>query len=229
MVHRVVIASMFVTATAYAQAPGEVAPAAPAAPAEPAPCAPHESVMANRWAVGLSIGSLGLAPKDAPDAQTQFAVGQLALRFRATLHLELEAAFGGGREQLHDGSDGSHQVATGVLALRYRFAPEARWNWWLMGGIGSLAVTGTTPTDQQRRDAQRPLGELGIGVERRFRRFALDAELRAIGVGPLKQPPAMTVPVSGTGTSMATSTPPASTSADRLSGGQLTIGASYYF
>lgn len=232
MVQRFVIASLFVAATAYAQAPGEVAPEA--APAQPAPavwCPPHESVMANRWAVGLSVGSVGLTPKDQDDPEAQFGVGELSLRFRATLHLEIEAAFGGGREQLRDGNVGERQVTTGVLALRYRFAPEQAWNWWVMGGLGSLAVTYQDATDQQRNNAMRPLGEFGVGIERRFRRFAIQAELRALGVGVRKDQDTTVMPSKGIAAT--TMPPPGATATDpnagELQGGQLTIGASYYF
>ena len=94
MVRVLALATVLVafTATARAQAPGEVAPAAPAA-APQVSCSGGSGpidVMANRWAVGLSVGSLSTAPKDTPDDKTQFGIGELALRFRATPHLELE-------------------------------------------------------------------------------------------------------------------------------------------
>src|SRR5690349_19204014 len=90
-----VVASLFVAATAYAQAPGEMAPQAMPAPVMVAPVAApcttciREPVMANRWSVGLSVGSMGLSPKDTPDDQSNFAVGELSIRFRATPHVEL--------------------------------------------------------------------------------------------------------------------------------------------
>ena len=214
------------TSIARAQAPGEMAPSAAPPPPPPgfvcAGAAPID-VMANRWAVGLGIGSLSLAPKSAPDNKTDFGIGELSLRFRATYHLELEAAFGGGREQLKDGSQGNLEARTAVLAARYRFAAAQHLNWWLMGGIGGISVAQDGATDQQFQDAQRPLGELGIGLERRWTQFALHVELRAIGVGPRKD---QTQPVAQT---MTTNPPPAMTTDDHLNGGQLTIGASYYF
>jgi hypothetical protein len=225
------------TAVAHAQgAPGETAPAPAPAPAEHGWCSwsagAHESVMANRWAVGLSLGQLSLAPKDSPDAKTDFGVGELSLRFRATPHLELELAGGGGRQTLNDGTQGQLEAHTGVFALRYRFAPEQRWNWWLMGGVGGISVVEHGAGDQAVQDSQRPLGELGVGVERRFRHFALQAELRGVGVGVAKASPpppeAMPTPVSGGGANPASS-PMSTTMSDKLSGGQLTIGASYYF
>src|SRR4051812_48683665 len=92
------------TATALAQTPGDYYGDASGAPGMVSPqptvivTAPVRNVMANRWAVGLSIGGFSVSPDNAPDQQTQFNIGELALRFRATPHLELEVAVGGGSE-----------------------------------------------------------------------------------------------------------------------------------
>src|SRR5882724_10152117 len=104
MILRVVAAGFVVVATAAtarAQAPGEYEgqPLMPPGYVQPQPVAiaapAHESVMANRWAIGFAIGHLAVAPKDSPDPsadKTEFGIGELSLRYRATLHLELELA-----------------------------------------------------------------------------------------------------------------------------------------
>jgi hypothetical protein len=163
-------------------APMIVAPAM----VEPVGCAtrlaPRRSVMANRWAVGLSVGSLSLAPKDSPDDDTTFGTGELALRFRVTPHLELEATAGGGRERVGD-RDGDRDVAVFALAARYRFRPEAAWNWFVMAGLGGAAVTQHDATHEEVDAQAQPLAMIGAGVERRFRHLAIQAELRAVGLG----------------------------------------------
>jgi len=232
------LAPLFAGSLAHAQAPGEEVPQ-PAAPAPDSPCAAPcggcsraESVMANRWSVGLSLGSMSLAPEGQPDNKTDFGVGELALRFRATLHLELEVSAGGGREQLADNQQGDREVNVAALSARYRFRPEAAWNWFVMGGIGGASVTRHDATKQERDDATHPLGMLGIGIERRFRHFALQAEARAIGIGDkdrndaMVESPLPTKP--GAPAAMATTIPPAAPS-QKQSGGALTIGLSYYF
>jgi hypothetical protein len=238
MLPRVVAAGFVVvatTATAHAQAPGEYEgqPIMPPSYVSPQPAAvvqpARPSVMDNRWSVGLALGHLGLAPDSSPDAKSEFGIGQLSLRYRATLHLELEVALGGGREQLQDGTQGDLEIKTGMLALRYRFSPEHEWNWWLMGGLGGLQAAPHGSTDQMFQDSERPMGQLGVGLEHRWTRFALHAELAAVSIGP---PKANEQPVYGTGAPGTTTQPPAPTGAmstDNLSGGQLTIGASYYF
>jgi len=223
---------------AHAQAPGEAVPP-PAVPAPDSPCATPcggfrcaESVMANRWAVGLSLGSMSLAPEGQSDNQTAFGIGELALRFRATPHFELELSVGGGREQLANDQQGDLEVTTAALAVRYRFRPEAAWNWFVMGGLGGASVVSHDATKQERDDATHPLGMLGIGLERRFHHFALQAEARAIGIGDkTRTSDAMAAPPPAQPGAMATTTPPPAPVApsQKQSGGALTIGLSYYF
>jgi hypothetical protein len=231
---RLVAATAFLvaaTAAAHAQAPGDVPVSAPGMMMGPPPPpgfvgagAGPVDVMGNRWAVGLSLGSLSLAPQDAPDAETRFGIGELSLRFRVTPHLEVEGAFGGGRQQLQDGTQGDLEIHTGLLAARYRFSPAEHWNWWLMGGLGAVAIAQHGATDQTFQDAERPMAALGIGLEHRWQQFALHAELRGVGVGPHDdggQPKAQPLTM--------TTDFVAPTTADHLSGGTLTLGASYYF
>lgn len=218
---------LFAAATASAQAPGEMAPTAPLPPAQPAP-----SVMDHRWAIGLGVGSLGLAPEDNPDAKIEFSIGQLSVRYRATRQLELELAFAGGRQQLDNGQDGDLAVASGTLGARYRFMPESAWNWWLMAGLGGTTVARHDATKQERDDASRGHGVLGAGLERRFERFALQVEARMIRVGDKQQTDAAPAPaVVMPGTTGGVPQPPmtTTTAVGAQTGGSITIGASYYF
>jgi hypothetical protein len=191
--------------------------------------------MATRLAVGLSIGQFSVAPKAAPDAKSEFGIGQLSLRYRATYHLELELALGGGQEKLMDGSAGDREVQMAALGLRYRFAAAQNWNWWLMGAVGAVSIASKNADDIDRKNAQRPMGELGIGLERRFNHFALQAELRATGTGQTQADRQMVGVTTVDPNGMKVTTPPPNptgtptSSTDQLSGGMFTIGASYYF
>lgn len=217
------LAPLFVASIAYAQAPGMT----PVAPPQPAaePCAPNlveEPVMANRWAVGLSVGHMTVSPDSMPDSKSEFGYGELSLRFRATLHLELELAVGGGRQQLDHGQDGDLESHTAVFAARWRFMPQHKWNWYLEAGLGGAAIVHKDATDKETNDAMQPLGMFGVGLERRWTNFALAAELRGIGMGEKKHD-AMAVPATTGGTDTTTTT------IEKRSGGTFTIGASYYF
>jgi hypothetical protein len=211
------------TSVAQADAPGETAPIETPPPgyvvAAPPPMQP--SVMANRWAIAFSIGSESLAPKGSsgdPTDATQFAIGELALRYRLAPRLELEATVGGGREQLpNGGGQGDLQVTTAAIGARYRFRPACAWNWYLSGGVGSTTVASAEATADEKTGHAHV--QLGVGVERRFTHLALSAELRAIAVagGTDASPSQIKSDV----------VLPASAAGD--SGGELTIGASYYF
>jgi outer membrane protein with beta-barrel domain len=240
------LAPLFAAPLAHAQAPGEVQPVVVApvvaqpvviapvvvppagapgvAPvvAPEAGCEPRAAVMGDRWAIGLSLGGMSIAPSDAPDDQTHFAVGELALRFRATPHLELELAVGGGRERTADDMDGDLQVTTAALALRYRFRAEQHWNWFVMGGLGGAAIARHDATSQERSDATQPMLELGIGTEYRFDHLALQAELRGFGLGTAR---------SDSSTATVESMPfgPNASADVQRSGGTLSVGLSYYF
>jgi hypothetical protein len=203
-------------------APGMMAPVQPQPVVVASPCSSARDVMANRWAVGLSAGTLGVAPDSSPDAKASFDVGELSLRFRATRHLELEGAVGGGHMAYSDGSQSSAKVQTAALSLRYRFAVEHNWNWWLMGGFGIAALVDDSATQDQISQATRALGQLGLGLEHRWNHFALQAELKAIAMDQTKAEKAGTV-ASPQGSIGRTS------SGDTLSGGVFTLGASYYF
>jgi len=217
--------------------PSMVAPVAETPP--PPPCAwaaaPHESVMAHRFAVGLSLGHLSIGSRDTTDDKADFGVGELAIRFRATLHIELELAVGGGREQAQDGTQGDLDIKTAMLGVRWRFFPEHRWNIFASGALGAMQIAQHGADDQTFKDSQRPMMQLGVGLERRWRHFALQAELRAISAGPQKDStvmaqPAGTAPAPNTTTTQPPApTPTMSATPDNMAGGVLSIGASYYF
>jgi hypothetical protein len=202
-------------------APGMVQPQQPVlVVANPCQCL---DVMQNRWAVGISAGSISTTPKGG-DYSTAYDVGELSLRFRATPHFELELAVAGGEDDQQTGQ----QISTVALNARYRFAAYSHWNWWLMGGIGALTMAGDN-ADKETRDAnQRPMVQLGIGLEHRWSQFALQAELRLGSVGPTKNGQAMTV-TAADGTVISEPPPSTVSSDDTYTAGSFTIGAGYYF
>lgn len=183
---------VFAATAAHAQAPGEWTPDqgqgyAQPPPQQVAPPAPRD----RRWSIGASIGSTEISQSNGHEDQSvTFAGGSLAVRYRAWRHLELEFSIGGGREQIPEergGGEGELAMATGTLAARYRFNPRAKWNWWLLAGVGATTVARNDATDEEIDAAQRPHGVLGIGLERRFNRFALQVELRGLAIGQTEE------------------------------------------
>jgi hypothetical protein len=216
---------------AHAQAPGEVATQpvvmVPESACVACGCNRPESVMSRRWSIGLSLGGMSLAPESRPEDETAFAIAELALRFRATRHLELELAVGGGRERTEDDQEGELEVTAAVLAARWRFRPEHAWNWFVMAGLGGASVTRHDASDQERSDASQPLFTLGVGVERRFGGFALQAEARVVGMGTDERDEPMAQSAETIGEMAAIVTP--SPVDQKRGGGSFSIGLSYYF
>lgn len=219
---------LLLAGTAYAQAPGDYysdgdfAPPGMAAPVAPEYVAPVAPFRPQRWSVGLNFGNMGLAPHMQPENETEFGIAQLALRYRPWRHLEVELLLGGGSEQAPDGYAGNREISEAVLSLRYRFSPTRNWNWSLAAGMGSLAVTYVGASDEEHDAAQQSTLQFGVGLERRFTRFALQADLRVVGVAPNDAGDDKVMPVRGT-----LNAPPVSR--DGWSGGQFTLGGSYYF
>lgn len=211
--------------TALAQAPGEVSPDPEPVPpsATPTissnPCSAGIDVMRRRWAVGLNLGAMSLTVDgDESATETQFSTGELSIRYRATPRFELELLLSGGRQVLEDGEEGDLAMGGGTLAVRYRFRAEQRWNWWLMGGLGMTVIERAESTEEQRDAAGRAHVAFGIGLERRFHRFAIHAELRGVAMGARED--AMEV------LPQRTLDP---RTAENLSAGQFNVGASFYF
>ena len=229
------LAPLFATATAYAQAPGEMTPeSAPPGEVTPTYVAPRPTLMSHRWAIGLNLGAFSVAPQDAPDdsATTDFRTSELSVRFRLAPNWELELLLAGGRQVLEDDSDGDLAMGGGTLGVRYRFRPQQSWNWWVMGGLGGTVIANHESTREERDAAMRPHVALGIGLEKRFNRFALQAEFRGMGLGPTKAQQDMTDAPPKPATDSGMPLPPDSTAdatSNDLSGGTFTIGASFYF
>src|SRR6185369_4957894 len=130
---------------------------------------------------------------------------------------------GGGRQH-EDGemTEGDLQVNTATLGVRYRFMPYRHWNWYLLAGLGAASITSHDASDDVRHDATRGLFELGVGTEYRWTHLAISAELRGMAMGAPESSRGEVMPQAATSS-------PTMADADNLSGGQLTIGASYYF
>jgi hypothetical protein len=200
---RVLFVLLLTTRVAFAQAPGE-APAAPAAPAA-------RTVMANRWAVALDLGSIGLTPKTSGADTTSFGMLELSGRFRIRPAIEVGLMVFGG------GSAGNLSTSGLFADFRYRFLADRPWNVYALAGFG--VVSAADKMDSSTETKGRGAVRIGGGVERRFEHFALQAELRFVAVAQNRDVEA---------------TDSVTTQAyllERygLGGGSLSIGASYYF
>jgi hypothetical protein len=211
---------LLASATAFAQAPGEALIPVHDTPTVCATAPELVPVLDNRWSIGLALGGVALTPKGG-STPSRFGLGELAFRYRLGRHLELEAAAGAGGQAQADGTPGGPELREGVLAARWHFRPEHPWSWYVGGGIGVMSIADAGVTQQQRSDAMRPLGELGVGVERRWRHLGLAAEVTAVGIGAVRDTQAMPATTARMTTGIVDS--------DTAGGVQVTAGASYYF
>lgn len=155
---RALVLVVAMAGTAHAQAPGMTAP-------QP----PLPSVMDKRWDVAADLAIESVSPDGG--AGVNFAVFELAGRFRMRPEFELGMS-------LDLGSGDAGDMATwGVYGdIRYHLPADNPWHLVLLGSIGAVAVYGKSAPDVEHR----PRGSLrtGVGVERRFGRFALEADLK---------------------------------------------------
>lgn len=175
------------------------------APGEVAPAAP--SVMDNRWAVSVALAGESLTAKTDDAKPVGFGGLELAGRFRLRPAIELSLAFSAA------GNQGIGTVGF-YLEGRYRFLAERPWSPFagLSLGVASVADKTGNETEKKGRGALRLFG----GIERRIGNFGIDATLRLVGIGENKD--VMTVVTAGQRLSRY-----------GVSGGELAIGASYYF
>lgn len=209
--------------TATAQAPGQ-AYDNPAPPAygpyyaqPPAVVAPAGPQLPGRWSIGLGIlGSSFAPPNDVQGVMpVDFQGGAVALRYRPWRKVSLELSLGGGRQTLDDGMEGDLAMATGTLAARYHFNQESKLNFWLLFGVGATTIARHDATDEEIDAAQRPHLAIGAGLEYRFTNFALQLEVRALGLGQTETEQMLQEQGVYTG--------------EGFNGGEVTLGASYYF
>lgn len=208
----------FAAGTAYAQAPGEsydnppaYGPyyAQPPAVVAPAPQLP------GRFSIGLNMQGASFAPNNVEDAETaDFEGASIAFRYRPWRKVSLELSLGGGRQSV-DGMEGDLAMGTGTLAARYHFNQQNKWNFWLLFGVGATTIARHNASDEEIDAAQRPHIAVGAGVEYRFTNFALQVELRGLGLGQTEDEQMLQEQGVYTG--------------EGISGGMMTLGASYYF
>lgn len=229
---------------AHAQAPGDTTPEAAPVPPSAAPmvienpCGGCVDPMRNRFALGLNVGGMSVTvDDDVAQTETKFRTAELSIRYRMTPHFELELLLSGGRQVLADNTDGDLAMGGGTLAARYRFRPDRAWNWWLMAGLGATVIEHQDSTKEARNNAQRGHAAFGVGLERRFRHLAIHAEMRGVGMGErndaMNGGPTVRPPQTDTGGTPNPPLVPPNVSDTRtgaaLSGGQFTVGASFYF
>lgn len=152
------------------------------------------------------------------DPGTPFAGAGLQLRYRLRPRWQLELTAAHAQEQDVDAAVARH-VDAAALAILFHPRPYARWDLYLLAGVGATSDGDPDLTDAEREASRVGDVQLGAGVERRFGRIGVAAELRLLAREPADAAAAARM-TDGTA---------AATEAQPRNGGALTLGATYYF
>lgn len=166
-------------ATADAQ-PGAYTP--PAVAPGPAPAASQGWDGVQKFGVGLRLSNAGLSSRADRANKVDLGGGGLQVRYRLDRRWEFELSIEGLRAELQDGAV-VRESSPATLAVLVHMRPEQRWDWYLIGGIGTTRdkvsyFSGETETGAE--EFQSSHVHLGAGIERRFRKFGISAELRMV-------------------------------------------------
>lgn len=167
-----------------------------------------------RWGLGLHLQSMTVAdPAAMDDAGTHYGGAGLQVRYRLSPRWQLELAAGHVTEQDVDEAVARH-LDTVALSALYHLRPYARWDLYLVAGLGATSDGDPDATDEAREASRTGDVQLGVGVERRFGRIGLGAELRAVFQAERETDDAARM----------------TTGDDQRRGaGKLALGATYYF
>lgn len=209
------------TAAAQSGAPGVCDCAAPA-PVVVAPAPAPEGWDGRRWSLGVFVGSLGVAPEERPDAEQEFGGGGLEASYRLDARWEFSLRLEGGEQE-----DGARAYSATTLQAAYHLRPYSRWDAYLLAGFGGTEI-GPEDADADARTAYGH-AHLGVGIERRFRRWGLSAELRAVGLSPAEEDTADVMPPPTTRDPQPAAPEVEPVVVEELSGGAFSLAATYYF
>ena len=149
--------------------------------------------------------------------------GGLHLRWRFAPRLSVELALD--RLRSRGDEDGvSREAKAAAVSLAFHPRPEARFDLYLLAGVGRRVdeLEVRTPGGMVTAEKKRAQLHVGVGVEKRFRRLGVGAELRLVGLRARdddddERTPRVPMPV------------PVAETDDRERGAQLTIGVTWYF
>lgn len=185
----------------------------------------------RRIGVGLHVGGMSVHPEGDEAAATDFGGGGLHVSYRIAPRWRVELRTDSMQEQLESGEPGDAQLGIVTLGAAFHLTPHRRWDWYLLAGFGGASDAREDATEAEVEASAMGVGYLGVGVERRWGRLGVAAELRAIGLSPADDedaaaPPAMT---DARGATVPGVIDDGDAAREPLGGGQLTIGATYYF
>jgi hypothetical protein len=135
----------------------------------------------GRLGAGVHLASTSLADGSGDEA-TDFGGGGLQIRYRLAPKWELELSLGGATAET---PELDRELGVGTLGVLYHFNPSSRWVWSALGGFGGAGETVAIKSGGEvvtERELENGLLYLGGGIERRFGRISVAAELRLVAM-----------------------------------------------
>jgi hypothetical protein len=153
-------------------------PGSAAAEPEPVPEAGPK-----RWGIGFHLSGLGLSSESVPDESFELGGAGVQLRYRLAARWELELAVQRVRGE-REGDGLERDLRLGTLGVAFHLTPRSRWDVSLTAGLGGGREDVSAPAGKGMQPAAFAYAHayLGVGLERRFDRWGLAGELRAIGL-----------------------------------------------
>ncbi|HTE53702.1 MAG TPA: hypothetical protein VK698_22765 [Kofleriaceae bacterium] len=173
--------------------PGAPPPPPPAYAAPPPAVVPVVIVAApprvRRWGIGLHLGGMGVESDadqgDAEAQKTDLGLVGVQLRFRLHRRWELELDLSHMEGEL-DGPGGlTRSSGAVILGGMFHINPDDRWLWSVLMGIGGARDRVWYEKEGDRvtqAEFAEGLFRLGVGLERRFDRWGLAAQLYGVGL-----------------------------------------------
>jgi hypothetical protein len=179
-----------------------------------------------RWSIGLRMSGTTTIDKDTND-KTDWSGGGFDAYYRIAPRWELGLEGDAARQQLPDGGGpGDQKLSMGLVMARFHPWPHAVWDLYGVAGLGAASLSTVDAADPNPK-ADRGVGALGVGVTRRFGHLAISAELRSIGISPVRQQPAAQPEAAVMTTTTMSPAPAAGDSG--FNGGSFSLAASYEF
>ncbi len=176
------LAAVFTIAALPRLAAAQPSAAEPVVIAAPAP--------ERNWGIGLHLGGMGVHPEDddREEAHTELGGGGVQVRYRLAPRWELEldlSGYGENRRE-NDGDGLRRSVGMVVLGAMFHINPHSDWKWSVLAGIGGAhdVLEAENKAGERRRVAEFSNGlfRLGIGLEKRWERFGLAAQLYGLAM-----------------------------------------------
>ena len=145
----------------------------------------------QRWALGVHLGGVGLEPTNedgdelTEGTSDKIEMGAVGLQLRFKLHRRWELELAGTHMAGELGDTGAERHSGSLtLGVMFHINPDANWIWSALFGFGGThdqIMVEKNGEHQTTAEFSEGHARLGIGLERRFDRFGIAAQLFGIG------------------------------------------------